>query len=105
MIGPVFGRVGEPLRLNGYADDFDKEISAVQFSLNDGQDWTEYETPDADGERLLRWSFLFTPPEAGTYTMLVRSKNCEGEVSPTPARVDLVVAHNILEGRGVSDGS
>lgn len=99
MIGTVHGQVGRPVRLSGYADDFDRAIEAVQFSLDGGKNWTEYPTGGADTERLLRWNFSFTPEVEGDYLMHVRSKNDRGEVSPTPAFVRISV-----EGRSAQQG-
>ena len=75
MIGGIRGRVGEPLVIAGYANDYDKRIRAVQFSLDDGETWTTYETPG-------------TVPDL---KLLVRSVNEDGVASPTPARVDFWV--------------
>lgn len=91
MIGTVYGRVGESVELSGYADDFERPIEAVQFSLNDGKTWTDYPCAGSDAERLLRWRFEFVPKQEGSYRLLVRSKNDLGETSPTPARVQICV--------------
>lgn len=87
MIGCVDGRVGEPLVFEGYANDFDKSISAVQFSLDGGATWSTCETPGTSAERNLYWRFEYVPERAGSYELLVRSVNEDGAASGHPARV------------------
>lgn len=91
MIGEITGHIGEPLTIAGYANDYDKRIKAVQFSLDDGETWTTYETPDTVADLNLYWKFEYTPLIAGSYELLIRSVNEDDEVSPTPARVDFWV--------------
>lgn len=79
------GRVDEPMLFEGWADDYDKKIVAVEFSLDEGETWTRHDTPDTDAVRWVWWSFEWTPFEAGNYTMRVRSVNEDGKVSPHPA--------------------
>lgn len=74
--------VGEPIEFSGYADDFSSGISAMQFTLDGGNAWTSYPTSDARAEEGLNWTFSFTPREAGTYMLRVRSLDDEGVPSP-----------------------
>lgn len=91
MIGAVRGRVGEPVRLRGYAYDFGRTVAAVEFSLNEGRTWTRYETPGTNDYQTLTWTFDYTPEQPGTHCLLVRSVNDAGEASGQPARVELLV--------------
>lgn len=91
MIGETRGRVGVPLTFEGYANDFDKTISAVQFSLDGGGTWTTYETPGTSNELNVSWTFSYTPQEPGAYELLVRSVNEDGTVSPHIAHAPFVV--------------
>lgn len=84
--------VGETIRFSGYASDYDRRIVAVEFSLDDGEHWTRYETPHATSERWVRWNFEFTPKRAGTYLLHVRSVDEFGQQSPTPSSVQFEVA-------------
>lgn len=79
------GYAGEPMLFEGWADDFDKRIVAVEFSLDDGLSWTRHDTPGTDAVRWVWWQFEWTPEEEGDYSMRVRSVNEDGKVSPTPA--------------------
>ncbi len=91
MIGTVQGFVGTPLAFEGYANDFDKAIRAVEFSLDDGETWTTCETRGTTAERNLYWRFECVPERAGVYELLVRSVNEDGAASPQPARVPFCV--------------
>lgn len=91
MLGTVFGTVGKPLEFEGYADDFDKAIVAVEFSLDGGKTWTRYSTAEATTDKLLTWSFCYTPQQVGRYQMKIRSVNEDGVVSPLAEVVEFVV--------------
>ena len=72
---------GCPIGFSGWADDFECNITAIQFSLDGGEHWTEYATPGVSAERGVRWQFAFTPPHAGRYLLNVRARNGSGSVS------------------------
>ncbi len=72
---------GYPIGFSGWADDFERNIAAIQFSLDGGEHWTEYATPGVSAERGIRWQFAFTPPRAGRYLLNVRTRNGSGSVS------------------------
>ena len=82
MIGSVRGIVGVPLVFEGYANDFDKAIRAVQFSLDGGENWTSYDVSDSSPDLWVHWTFTYTPERPGTYQLLVRSVNADGDASP-----------------------
>lgn len=82
---PFVGSVGEPMLFEGWADDYDKRIVAVEFSLDEGVSWTRHETAGTDAVRWVWWQFEWVPPAEGDYAMRVRSVNEDGDVSPTPA--------------------
>lgn len=97
MIGQVGAVVGSPVLFTGYAGDYDKAICGVQYSLDNGRTWTTYDTPGTTAERNLYWQFSYTPQVAGRYQLLIRSINEDGQVSPTPARVDFVAVESETE--------
>ena len=82
---PYVGRTGEPLVFEGYASDFDRRITAIQLSLDQGEHWTTYPVEHADADRWVYWHFAYTPREAGAYRLKVRAVNDEGACSPSPA--------------------
>lgn len=79
------GYVGQTMRFEGWADDYDKRIIAVEFSLDGGEHWTRQSTEGTDAVRWVWWTFDWVPEEEGDYRMLVRSVNEDGKSSPTPA--------------------
>lgn len=91
MIGRVYGHVGKAVRFKGTAYDFGHAVSAIEFSLDDGQHWTRYETPDTNDYQNLTWTFDYVPEKPGFYVLRIRSVNDVGECSPESAFVELVV--------------
>ncbi|MEG0016499.1 MAG: molybdopterin-binding protein, partial [Gordonibacter sp.] len=79
------GHVGEPLTFEGYADDYDRAIAAVQFSLDEGENWTTYSLENAPMGRWVYWHFDYVPRKPGRYKMKVRAVNEYGTVSPSSA--------------------
>lgn len=92
MIPRTYGRVGEPVRFKGTAYDFGHCITAVEFSLDDGEHWTRYETPNTNDYQNITWTFDCTPEEPGFYILRVRSVNDVGEASPESALAELEVS-------------
>ncbi|MEG0758602.1 MAG: molybdopterin-binding protein, partial [Raoultibacter sp.] len=82
MIAPMLVEVGKPVVLSGYAEDYGKQIVSVQFSLDNGEHWTDYDVSDSTSELWVYWTFSYTPEQPGSYRLLVRSVNSEGAVSP-----------------------
>ena len=85
-------RVGEPIHFEGYADDYDKAIRGVQFSLDNGRTWTEYPTEGARAGCWVWWRFDYEAKQPGRYFLRVRSVNEDGKVSPTHATMEFEVA-------------
>lgn len=92
MIPRTYGRVGEPVRFKGTAYDFGHCITAVEFSLDDGEHWTRYDTPNTNDYQNVTWIFDYTPEEPGFYILRVRSVNDAGEASPESAFAELEVS-------------
>lgn len=79
----------EPYTFEGWAEAFELNISALEFSMDGGQTWTTYETPDANVNRWVHWQFTFTPePGVETaYVLQARAVTPEGRTTPTPVSV------------------
>ncbi len=84
--------VGETITFEGYADDYDKAIRAIQFSLDNGKTWTEYATTGAHAGCWVYWHFAYEAERPGRYLLRVRSVNEDGKVSPTDASIEFSVA-------------
>lgn len=87
MIGLVEASAGKPVAIEGYAQDFDAPIEAMQFSCDNGETWTSFATPNAEQDKNVNWSFVFTPPEAGIYRLLIRAVGTDGRITPQAACV------------------
>lgn len=87
MIGTVVATAGQPVTIDGYAQDFGGTVTHVQFSCDEGATWTAYELGKVDPNRNVNWTFTFTPPEAGIYDLLVRAQCDDGRTTPQPARI------------------
>lgn len=79
----------EPYTFEGWADGFELNIAAIEFSMDGGQTWTTCETPDANVNRWVHWSFEFTPePGVDTaYVLQIRAVADDGRTTPTPVSV------------------
>lgn len=88
MLGRIRATVGKPLELQGYADDFDRAIVAIEFSLDEGATWTRHDTAGAVPGKMLTWHFAYTPERPGLYRLLVRAVNERGERSPLSDSVE-----------------
>lgn len=77
----VTHRVGEPLEFDGYVDDFERNVSAMQFSLDGGVTWTTYPTTDVAIDKGVNWRFVYRPERPGRYLLKVRAVDGEGAAS------------------------
>jgi protein-tyrosine phosphatase len=93
--------VGEPVLFEGYADDFDRPVAAVQFSLDGGATWTSYPARGAADDRGLSWSFTYIPQTAGRYVLRARGADAAG----TPSAVVSSFAFEVLDRGRVAYGS
>lgn len=85
MNAPYLVVAGTPATFTGWAYDFDKRIVAMEYSMDSGATWSAYPVEGADSTRWVQWSFAWTPPRAGDYSLQVRSVNEDGKKSPTSA--------------------
>ena len=83
--------LGRTIVFEGYADDCESPIQAVEFSMDGGRTWRSCETSEAVSERWVYWQFCFQPEKAGQYELQVRARTCDGTVSPVFAVLDFEV--------------
>lgn len=91
MIPRTYGHVGVPLEFKGTAYDFGHRIAAIEFSLDEGKNWTRYDTEGTNDYQNLTWTFTWTPEQPGFYVLRVRSVNDEGAHSPESAYAEIQV--------------
>lgn len=84
-------KVGDQITFEGYADDFDVQVAAVEFSLDGGATWTSYDTSASTTDKWVYWSFGYTADAPGTYEMQVRARTADGGVSPLASSVVFTV--------------
>ena len=83
--------VGDQIVFEGYADDYDVAIAAVEFSLDNGKTWTSCPTSGATTDRWVYWYFGYTCDTPGTFKMNVRARTANGGVSPLESSVVFTV--------------
>ena len=107
-------QAGEPYTFEGYADAFEQHITSVQFSMDGGETWTTFYTPNADADRWVYWHFTWTPPEENgdtAYHIQIRATTDEGRTTPVPldlmvnAKADLDGFRAAVEDQIASQGS
>ena len=79
--------VGDQIEFDGYADDFDTAIAAIEFSMDGGETWTACETKDATADKWVYWHFGYVTEKPGTYKLDVRARTAAGNVSPLAASI------------------
>lgn len=87
-------KTGETIVFEGYADDYDVPVTAIEISMDDGETWTTCEVEGATADKWVYWYFGYTPEEAGTYKLQVRAVTAEGVVSPLASTIVFAVAEN-----------
>lgn len=78
---------GQPFTFTGVTDSWTNRITAVDISMDNGQTWTTFETPDSTAQSWLVWEFTFTPEKDGAYVFSVRAHDEDGFVTPEPVKV------------------
>lgn len=78
---------GEPYTFEGYAWSFDDQITSVEFSLDGGATWTEFDTSDSDRMAWVYWYFTPESLDPGAYVLQVRATTASGNVSYQPDQV------------------
>lgn len=84
-------KVGDMIGFEGYADDFNTPITAVEFSMDDGETWTSCATDNTTSRLWVYWYFDYQTEAAGTYKLDVRAVAADGTVSPLAASMVFTV--------------
>ena len=82
-------QAGEPYTFKGYAASWDQPTVALEFSMDGGNTWTRYDTPDSTVNNWVSWQFTWTPPEGvdSAYVLMVRAVTEDGATTPGPVEV------------------
>jgi DMSO/TMAO reductase YedYZ molybdopterin-dependent catalytic subunit len=83
---------GTKITFEGYADDFDVAIDAIEFSMDGGTTWTTFETPDTNPNKWVYWYFTYDANQNGHFRLDVRSRTADGKVSPLASSVEFTVS-------------
>lgn len=74
---------GLPLSVSGIAFSGHGGITRVEVSADDGRTWADAELgPDHGPWSFRRWTWQWTPAQAGSYTLAVRATDSKGNVQP-----------------------
>ena len=80
-------KVGDMVTFEGYADDCGTQVVAVEFSLDNGETWTSFDTTSSDTDSWVYWSFDYVTEQAGIFKLDVRAVTQDGTVSPLASSV------------------
>lgn len=82
-------QAGEPYTFSGYAASWDEQTVALEFSMDGGNTWTRYDTPDSTVNNWVSWQFTWTPPAEvdSAYVLMVRAVTEDGATTPEPVEV------------------
>lgn len=84
-------KVGDMIGFEGYADDFNTKITAVEFSMDGGETWTTCATENTTARLWVYWHFDYQAESAGTYKLDVRAVAEDGTISPLASSVVFTV--------------
>ena len=82
------GDEAKPVHLEGFADAWNEPIKKLEFSFDHGATWTTLDTPNNDSKYWTYWRMDFTPPEAGTYLMNIRTTSIAPDGSDHVSQYD-----------------
>jgi len=79
--GQIF-EAGKAVHLEGYADAWNEPIVKLEFSLDKGATWSEFEIKDANTTQWVYWKADFNNLAAGSYLLKIRvsSKMADGTI-------------------------
>lgn len=66
-------KTGEPYTFEGVSDAYDEAITAIEISLDNGETWVTYDLGQTDPFKWTYWTFTWTPPQEGAYTISARA--------------------------------
>ena len=93
----VQAKVGQPLTLEGYTWAWgglhEGGLKTIDFSADFGLNWQEIAVPDTyDDDQWVRWSYTWTPKEAGTYVLHAKGVADDGDEQYLESSLIVVVS-------------
>ncbi|MDR1015765.1 MAG: molybdopterin-dependent oxidoreductase [Coriobacteriales bacterium] len=88
-------QVGKPIDFEGFADAWDEPITKVEFSLDKGQTWTPMDVTNCDAMRWVYWRMSYTPKEAGSYLLSIRTTSQQPDGQPRVSHYDTEFLFNV----------
>ncbi len=85
MVPPIYAKVGQTVTYEGYADDYGRHITALEFTFDDWQTWVSHDTSASDPDLMVHWTYSYTPEQPGVYELKVRAVREDGAHSPLAA--------------------
>ena len=82
------GNEASPVHLEGFADAWNEPIKKLEFSFDHGKTWQTLDTPNNDSKFWTYWRMDFTPPEAGTYLLNIRTTSVAPDGSDHVSQYD-----------------
>ena len=79
--------VGQTKEFEGFSYAFDEQIVSIEYSMDNGETWTAFNTPNTDTGKWVYWHFNYTPEEEGAYVLQVRATTAEGHTTLYPDKV------------------
>lgn len=92
-------KAGRQVRIRGIAFGGDAGVAKVMFSADGGSQWQQAQLEAGYGKySFRRFQSIFTPPQAGTITLMVKASNTQGVTQPmTPNWNPAGYARNVVE--------
>lgn len=76
-----------PLTIHGVAWAGESAVARVELSTDSSQSWQPADVPASHGKYAWRsWSYSWTPPNAGTFSISVRATDAKGNTQPQTPR-------------------
>lgn len=66
-------KAGQPYTFEGVSDAYDEAIVAIEISLDNGATWVSFDLGETDPCKWTYWTFTWTPPLEGAYTISARA--------------------------------
>lgn len=77
----------KPHTFTGIAFALYNEVDAIEVSFDNGQNWTRFDCADSKPEVCVNWSVEWTPVQEGSYIIMARAVDSQGNATSMPAEI------------------